>query len=753
MTTLPQAAALRLPRPPFSNLPATGAIPVLGPAGYGQQSSGSAMSGADVWRVIRSNLWLILLMLMVGAAAGYGAYYWLNRYHPHYTAEGKVLVLGTEEDTVAGVLRETNNLDMNTLPIEVRRHTTLLKDLTLFTKVLQNPNTEVRSTLWFKRQPSIQDAKEDLIENLDVASAPDSRLINVSMTDSDPNSCKVIVQTIVDQYIKDEQDKNRDQQYSRNQELQQQRISQEDKIKLIDGDIADLQTDLSANGVTGTVSKISVQDMELEELIKDYQEANVDAQGADQQYKTLVNLIQNDPDHVPAVEDMVDKDPKVVQLRTLQSNIEMSLAEQSNNGSVLPDSPTLQSAERNKAMIDQRVADAESQARARYRTQVVEEKSELADSLKKKSDSLFNQIATIKTDMQTATEHMEQLVQKEDERKIDQDKLNKIENELDDIQAYDIKHDVAGVEWASEPELPEIPSFPKLSVVMVVAIASGLLIALGIAFLKELMDTSIRSPRDITRVGALNLLGMVPHEDDDPQSAGARLPVVIFEAPHSMMAEQLRQVRTRLQHSSSLDTSRSILVTSPSPGDGKSTIACNLASGLALNGRRILLVDANFRRPELHRVFNLPNEQGFADVLNSLELFEQAVQETQVPNLFVLPSGHKPTNATELVESQLLVDFIERALEEYDHVIFDSGPLLFVSETVGLAPRVDGVITVVRARINTRGVLSRMRDMLRQIKAEHLGVVLNAVRAQGGGYYGRNIRTYYEYQNNGGRAA
>ncbi|MGD0140935.1 MAG: CpsD/CapB family tyrosine-protein kinase, partial [Tepidisphaeraceae bacterium] len=242
-------------------------------------------------------------------------------------------------------------------------------------------------------------------------------------------------------------------------------------------------------------------------------------------------------------------------------------------------------------------------------------------------------------------------------------------------------------------------------------------------------------------------------EDDDPQSAGARLPVVIFEAPHSMMAEQLRQVRTRLQHSSSLDTTRSILITSPSPGDGKSTIACNLAAGLALNGRRILLVDANFRRPDLHRIFNLANEQGFSDVLNSLDLFEHAVQETQVPNLFVLPSGHKPTNATELVESQLLVDFIERALEEFDHVIFDSGPLLFVSETVALAPRVDGVVTVVRAHTNTRGVLSRMRDTLRQVKAEHLGVVLNAVRAQGGGYYGRNIRTYYEYQDNGGQAA
>jgi capsular exopolysaccharide synthesis family protein len=245
----------------------------------------------------------------------------------------------------------------------------------------------------------------------------------------------------------------------------------------------------------------------------------------------------------------------------------------------------------------------------------------------------------------------------------------------------------------------------------------------------------------------MTLLGMVPHESDDPQSSGARLPLVIFEAPHSIMAEQLRQVRTRLQHAASLDTTRSILVTSPSPGDGKSTICVNLAAGLALNGRRILLVDANFRRPELHRIFGIGNEAGFSDVLNDVNAFASAVRETPVPNLSVMSSGPKPSNPTELLESQLLLDFIERALEEYDHVIFDSGPMLFVSESVALAPRVDGVVTVVRARSSSRGVLQRMRDGLRAVKAEHLGVVLNGVRSQAGGYYGRSIKTYYEYQN------
>jgi capsular exopolysaccharide synthesis family protein len=245
----------------------------------------------------------------------------------------------------------------------------------------------------------------------------------------------------------------------------------------------------------------------------------------------------------------------------------------------------------------------------------------------------------------------------------------------------------------------------------------------------------------------MNLLGMIPHDEDDPQSAGTPLPLVIFQAPHSIMAEQFRQVRTRLQHAASLDTTRSILITSPSPGDGKSTVAANLAAGLALNGRRILLVDANFRRPEIHNIFGFANEQGFSNVLASLDNFENAVRQTQVPNLDVLSSGPKPANATELMESQLLIDFIERALEEYDHVIFDSGPMLLVSETAAMAPRVDGVVSVVRARSNTRGLLQRMRDGLRQLKAEHLGVVLNAVRSQGGGYYGRNIKTYYEYQN------
>lgn len=335
----------------------------------------------------------------------------------------------------------------------------------------------------------------------------------------------------------------------------------------------------------------------------------------------------------------------------------------------------------------------------------------------------------------------------ESEQKSYSDSLKQVERQLAILETEQNQKLSGKVQWSNIPEVPLNRSFPQLKYTMPISLMIGLMIALSIAFLREMTDTTIRSPRDIQRVGQMTLLGMIGDETQDPQAAGARLPLVIFDAPHSMTAEQLRQVRTRLQHAASLDTTRSIMVTSPSPGDGKTTICCNLAAGLALNGRRILLVDGNFRRPEIHKVFALANEQGFSDVLNGAVTFDEVVQETQVPNLAVMTSGPKPINSTEMFESQLLIDFIERALEEFDHVIFDTGPMMVVSESQAMAPKVDGVITVVRARTNSRGLLTRMREALKAVKAEHLGVVLNGVRAQGGGYYGSSIKTYYEYHN------
>jgi receptor protein-tyrosine kinase len=392
------------------------------------------------------------------------------------------------------------------------------------------------------------------------------------------------------------------------------------------------------------------------------------------------------------------------------------------------------------------VDNLEAETRSKARNAWMDNLTGSVASATKARDECKAKMESLQNDLSDLADHMISYFSTEQDLKDIQEHEKAVEDQLKTLD-YTQKQKLEGkIAWSQKPEVPYSPSFPKLKIILPVALAIGLLLGVGIAFLREMTDTTVRSDRDVVRV-QMQLLGMIGDESQDPQATGARLPLVIFDAPHSMTAEQLRQVRTRLQHAASLDTTRSLLITSPSPGDGKTTIACNLAAGLALNGRRILLVDANFRRPEIHKVFALANEQGFSDVLNGAITFDDVVQETQVPNLAVMTSGPKPINATEMFESQLLIDFIERALEEFDHVIFDSGPMMVVSESSAMASRVDGVVTVVRARGNSRGLLTRMRDTLRAIKAEHLGVVLNGVRAQGGGYYGRNIKTFYEYQN------
>ena len=395
----------------------------------------------------------------------------------------------------------------------------------------------------------------------------------------------------------------------------------------------------------------------------------------------------------------------------------------------------------------QKADEYEAEVRTKARSSMLETYSQNMNGMQTNVEQLNKEIDEVSVELGDVTNSMVRYFALESEQKGYGDLLKQVERQLDILETEQNQKLSGKVQWSVYPEVPSNRSFPQLKYTMPIALMIGLMIALGIAFLREMTDTTIRSPRDIQRVGQMTLLGMIGDETQDPQAAGARLPLVIFDAPHSMTAEQLRQVRTRLQHAASLDTTRSIMVTSPSPGDGKTTICCNLAAGLALNGRRILLVDGNFRRPEIHKVFALANEQGFSDVLNGAVTFDEVVQETQVPNLAVMTSGPKPINSTEMFESQLLIDFIDRALEEFDHVIFDSGPMMVVSEAQAMAPKVDGVITVVRARTNSRGLLTRMRESLKAVKAEHLGVVLNGVRAQGGGYYGSSIKTYYEYHN------
>jgi polysaccharide biosynthesis transport protein len=762
MTTLPQTNQARLPRP-------AGVLPAHvgvngngnghinghgGPGGPGQPGA-PVMTPGDVWRVLRGNLWLIFAFVFASAVAGYTANDYLARYHSRFTAHGFVSI---QEPTVYDPQSHTNVTvgDFPGLSIEQRTQAMLIKNDALFTHVLQNPSSAIRNTSWYHSfEVPVKDttgtittifdsvaAKTSLDENFLATPVDQTNLIDISMTYSNPHDAREIVEAVVDEHLQSEANGLSDRETNKETVLNVEKIRQAGKVKELQDSLNQKALDLNidSSGAT-TAMRFNTHDAELSTLVSNRMTLDSNLLNVKTHLDKAMQAI-NSGEEPDGVEQAVNQDPDVKQYKEQVAGLDVEMKSHIEEG---PDNPEEKRLQAQLDVIQEELQEARSLARVTARNSIVNELQANEQALQQQLDSTDKEIQAIRNDVTASSAAMREYMVQSDDLTRAREELAKTNADIEALNTQ-IEEKANGVQWETQPITPDVPSFPKLIYSMAIAIFLGLTLSVGIAFLREMMDTTVRSPRDISRVGSLTLLGMIPHEDDDPQSAGVPLPMVIFQAPTSIMAEGFRQVRTRLQHAASLDTTRSMLVTSPSPGDGKSLVASNLAAGLALNGRRILLVDSNFRKPALDKAFGVDNHIGFSDVLASLDKFDSAIHKTQVPNLELMPTGPRPSNPTELLESQMLLDFIERSLEEYDHIIFDSGPMLLISETAALAPRVDGVITVVRARTNSRGLLQRMRDNLRQLKAEHLGVVLNAVRSQGGGYYGRNIKTYYEYQ-------
>jgi polysaccharide biosynthesis transport protein len=738
MTTLPQTTPMRLPRP---SGPSQLAVPTA-PAGM-PVAPGTQMTGGDIWRVIRANLWLIILITGVAALGGWKLNDYLARYYSTYTSTGLLRVLAVESTNPLNP--NGSGIDPQALNIEKNSEVQLILSDGLINNVLSDSTNPIRDTSWWKVtcESTPRKAHEFLAEKLSATSQLDSQIIKVTVSAPVAKDTEVIVNSIADEAIKEKLQFIQEKTKSDRQRMVEMKNRYETDLRNTTAEVEKKSAELNMEG-GNTIGGYSEKEAELSDKVKAQLEMQAQFTSADNAYTTVMQELKQGQ-IPPRVTELVDSDPIVVNLRNTIDQLDISIDE--HKVKLGESNPMIKELQSDRDLYQQKLENATAQKTSEMTERMKTDLATERDNAKKSLDSIDDQVKEVKNEMAELSNKAASYFSLKEEQQSYREMVQQYEKGIAELDQMVRQQDFGSLAWAQRPQEPDTPSFPKLPQTMGAAIAVGLLLSLGIAFLREITDTSVRSPRDIQRVGQMNLLGMVPHEADDPQASGARLPLVIFEAPHSMMAENFRQVRTRLQHAASLDTTRSILVTSPSPGDGKSTVACNLAAGLALNGRRILLVDSNFRRPELHRIFGIGNEAGFSDVLNDINNFSTTVHETSVPNLSVMPSGVKPSNPTELMESQLLLDFIERALEEFDHVIFDSGPMLFVSESVALAPRVDGVVTVVRARSNSRGVLQRMRDGLRAVKAEHLGVVLNGVRSQAGGYYGRSIKTYYEYQN------
>jgi polysaccharide biosynthesis transport protein len=323
--------------------------------------------------------------------------------------------------------------------------------------------------------------------------------------------------------------------------------------------------------------------------------------------------------------------------------------------------------------------------------------------------------------------------------------------------------------------VPRGPYRPSLQRNLSLGLVLGLGLGLGVAIFLEYLDRSLKTPDDVERILGLPLLAVIPDVSSGsdgygyartyygrgskehagpprrvyaegyatPLPQGSKIELLPQSQPRLAVSEAYRSLRTALLLSTA-NGLKSVVVSSAIPGEGKTAISANLAVVLAQLGKQVLIVDADLRKPRLHVVFGVPNRVGLVNYLTGTMKEDDIILPTQVPNLSFTPAGPMPPNASELLSSERMLDFVAKAYQRFDYVVLDSPPALPVTDATVLAAMADGLVLCIGAGMVLREDARACRQRFQLAEIRVLGVALNFYRERGG-RYGKRYRSYEAY--------
>ena len=318
-------------------------------------------------------------------------------------------------------------------------------------------------------------------------------------------------------------------------------------------------------------------------------------------------------------------------------------------------------------------------------------------------------------------------------------------HEIEMANAANVRDGAVRIE--RKPKEETLAAKPRKVLIMALATFMGLAFGVGLAFLLDTLDTTLKSKEHVSRYLGLNLLGYVPALPE--LASGGRhhthFALAVGLHPRSAVAEAFRSIRTALSFSVAAQEVRHIMVTSASPSEGKTLVAANIAAAIAQTGKKVLLVDADMRKPAIHKIMEADQTPGLTNLLvgEGASCIEDVVRPTDVPNLFYIPCGPAPPNPAELMGCERMKVLLAKMVELYDRVILDTPPVVNVTDAAVLCNEAHGVVFVVRGFRTQREIARRALEILAHSNAQLLGAVLNNVDVPRGAYY---YDTYYQYQ-------
>lgn len=345
------------------------------------------------------------------------------------------------------------------------------------------------------------------------------------------------------------------------------------------------------------------------------------------------------------------------------------------------------------------------------------------------------------TEMTQQIEEYEK-IKKDIERKAEE--IQKLQEQLSNLQALIDRSASRRVTIYSSASRPEFPSFPKAKwVIPITAMLTIGLAGVGV-LLREMLEQRVRAPADVLLVPRTKILGVMADISEDPCNP-ASAEQVMRDCSHGVVAEQIRQLRTAVLKTLEPKGPSVLVVTSGLPGSGATTVAANLARACASADTKVLVIDANMRRPKMHVIMGVSEGPGLGEVLAGSATLQSAAQSTDRPNLRVLSAGAKNTRVYERLNSEAMTRLLQEARNSNTLVIVDAPPMTVAGDALVLAQRADASALVARAYCETRGLIARVRGQLADANGEFLGVIVNGVKSSAGGYFRKNFRMSHEY--------
>jgi capsular exopolysaccharide synthesis family protein len=712
-----------------------GDIPEMTPSGFSTTATDTTLSEAIV--TLKKRRWVVLVAVLLGLF--YGIY--KAKTQPKlFVASGRIQVRSGSSneyrlsavqamggtDTASKMLTEIEILRSDSLMLTVAREMDLPNNPEFFNEEGPIPHRDLDDAN--VRQATIHKLQSDLHITL----VPKTEIISITYSSLNPKLAADIVNKVISAYIQ----RSYETRFASTQRVSQWLSNQLDDLKqqveTSQEQMMDLQRRLGIIGFDPNHNQISTS---LEDLSKAAGEAKLERIIAEARYRVLKGM---DPDSMESsIDTMTGGAPaELTQLRTQLATAKSTYAQM--QATLGPNHPQAQAA---RAQIDEITREVDKE----QKRLLLKAKQDfvVANENEKQTDAALEAQKTaaykLRDDLIQYTLRQQEF---ESNRTLYEGLRQKLRSAGVEAGLESMEIDV--VDQALPPAKPVLK---RRSTIVLTDLIFGLLGGIIIAFIMDSLDTGMRSVAEVESITELPSLAVIPQARRTSAAQAASLTTVqknldVLAESKSQFAEAFRSLRTSLLLSTAGRPPKYILLTSATPSEGKTKLATNLACILAQGDARVLLMDADLRRPSVHHRFGISGKIGLTTVLTGATSLEKAIQNVaEVPNLDILPAGPMPPFPTEMLSSATMDDVLKQCGDKYTYVVIDTPPILSVTDGVILARHADAVALVVRYGKSSKHVVRRARDLLLRSGAPITGIVLNAVDISSPEYYG-----YYGYK-------